>query len=62
MNFNGRWVPIEVMDAIVAMWVVAAVVLALLLYRGGRFRQRNKSGQEKPQKHIRRKRAARKKP
>jgi hypothetical protein len=33
MNFNGRWVPPELMNLILVLWLIAAVMLGLLLYR-----------------------------
>lgn len=33
MNFNGRWVPPELMNLILVLWLIAAVFICLLLYR-----------------------------
>ena len=33
MNFNGRWVPPEVTNLILALWLIAAVIIGFLLYR-----------------------------
>lgn len=47
MKFNGRWVPIEVMDAIILLWAIAAIVLCLILYRVARPGKLNKPDQVK---------------
>ena len=56
MNFNGRWVPMEVMDAIVLLWTVAAILVLLILFRVMRPAQPKKPGQVKQQKNTHRKR------
>lgn len=33
MNFNGRWVPPELMNLILVLWLIAAVFIGLLLYQ-----------------------------
>ena len=62
MNFNGRWVPLEVMDTIVLLWAVVAVVLAVVLFRIARLRTPRKPGQGKAARHGRKKHAPRRKP
>ena len=61
MNFNGRWVPMEVMDAIVLLWTVAAILVLLILFRVMRPAQPKKPGQVKQQKNTHRKRNGRRK-
>jgi len=62
MNFNGRWVPLEVMDTIVLLWAVVAVVLSIMLFRIARLQTPKKPGQGKPVRHGRKKHASRRKP
>lgn len=62
MNFNGRWVPVEVMDAIVLLWAMAAVVLCVLLFRFGRAGFRSRPDREKSRKSGRKKRTSPKRP
>jgi hypothetical protein len=33
MIFNGRWVPSELMNLILVLWLVATVIIGTLLYR-----------------------------
>lgn len=33
MNFNGRWVPPELMNLILVLWLIAAAIIGILLYR-----------------------------
>jgi hypothetical protein len=56
VNFNGRWVPMEVMDFIVLLWILAAGLVALLLYRMMRSGPPIRSDRARPQKKRQRKR------
>lgn len=33
MNFNGRWVPPELMNLILMLWLIAAVMIGVWLFR-----------------------------
>lgn len=62
MNFNGRWIPMEVMETIFGLWgVIALLVLgaAYWMYRTGPARL-IKRGQEKRPKSALKKRNRRK--
>lgn len=63
MNFNGRWVPLEVMDTIILLWAMVAIALTLVLVRVARRRSGKKPQHEgKPLRHGRKKHGARRKP
>lgn len=59
MNFNGQWVPIEVMDTIVLLWLVAAVLIFFVLFRMRRSAHPKKHSHAKRQKNVHRKRNGR---
>lgn len=47
MYFNGRWVPSDVMDAILLLWGLAAIVMLAALYwfcRGRKARGGSQTG------------------
>lgn len=56
MNFNGRWVPMEVMDTIVLLWAIAAILVAFVLFRVMRVVRPKKTHHVKQQKNVHRKR------
>jgi hypothetical protein len=47
MYFLGRWVPMDVMNAIFVLWLVAAVTVAVLMFFLHR-RGRSKKGKAMP--------------
>jgi hypothetical protein len=60
MNFNGRWVPMTVMDTIFFCWlIVAVIVVAVLLWLRHSWNL-TKDRQKTPAVTVRRKRARRK--
>lgn len=61
MRFNGRWVPMEVMDTIILLWAIAAIVLCLILYRVVRPGKPKKLDQVKSPATGQKRRKARKK-
>lgn len=46
MNFDGRWVPMEVMDAIFLLWAIGTVIVVAVLLWLGRFGNSKKMHQE----------------
>jgi beta-lactamase regulating signal transducer with metallopeptidase domain len=56
MNFNGRWVPMEVMDTIVLLWAIAAILVVFVLFRVMRVVHPKKTHSVKQQKNVHRKR------
>lgn len=60
MYFNGRWVPLDVMDAILLLWGLAAIVMLAALYwfsRSRKTRARSDAGaKERPKRRGVRKR------
>jgi hypothetical protein len=62
MKFNGRWVPMEVMETIFGLWVVVALLVCGATYWMYRTRPSRmiKRGQDKPVKRGRKKRNRRK--
>ena len=60
MNFNGRWVPVEVMEAIFGLWGMIALLVFGATYWMCRAKTK-KHDQDKPLKRERRKRNRRKK-
>lgn len=58
MNFNGRWIPMEVMNTIVVLWILLAVVAGVIVFLLRRAASAEKPGHEKPHKQSRKMRGA----
>lgn len=61
MDFNGRWIPMEVMDAIFLLWAIGAVIVVAVLLWLGRSAAVKKTHQETPSGTAHGKRSKRKK-
>lgn len=61
MLFLGRWVPMEVADAIFALWAIAALIIALGLFWSMRTGRRTQSSRNAAHGPARKKRNMRKK-
>ncbi|HCY64705.1 MAG TPA: hypothetical protein DHV59_18160 [Oxalobacteraceae bacterium] len=62
MIFHGRWVPAEVMDTIMLLWLLAAAIMVCVLLRvGWRRRPLNTREQGKPPVQGRKRRVRRRK-
>jgi hypothetical protein len=62
MNFNGRWVPMEMMNTIFLLWAIAAVLVVAALFwfmrlgQSAKNRSKKTSGTTRERKNKRRKR------
>lgn len=61
MYFNGRWVPMEVMDTIFLFWGIGVLMIGAALFWLRRSRRSTKDDPRTPLHTGRRKRARRKK-
>lgn len=61
MNFNGRWVPLEVMDTIVLLWAIVSILILFILFRVMRPACPKKNSHANQQKSIRKNRHGRRK-
>lgn len=62
MIFHGRWVPTELMDTILLLWIVmVTIIVGVLLRLRGRRGPPNPREQGKPQAPARKKRVRRRK-